>query len=117
MKLFLILSFLMSSAFASTIEGSKFESRHQKLITDAISKECAFMGSLAVVTSHTQVIQIDQGIRDMVFNTVFRGVVRIDQGVFDSYKITVESLYSDQYDHSSGNWGAYSVTSVKCEME
>ena len=117
MKLFLVLSFLMSSAFASTIEGSKFESRHQKLITDAISKECGYMRSLAVVTSHTQEIWIDQGIRDMVFKTVLSGVVRIDQGIFDYYKVTVESLYSDHYDHSSGNWGAYSVTSVKCEME
>jgi hypothetical protein len=40
----------------------------------------------------------------------------IDQGVFDTYKVIVESAIFSAYDHQAQDWGIIEVQSVKCTM-
>ena len=56
-----------------------------------------------------KVIRIDNGIHDRSYL-----INLTTQNSGDQYQIQVKSLYSDLFDHSSGNWGAYSVQSVHC---
>lgn len=49
-------------------------------------------------------------------STILTGKQRMDQNIYDTFTISVESLYSDMYDHTNKDWGVYSVESVKCEM-
>lgn len=113
MKIILTALLLLShTAFASG-----YEARHLEIIKKAIFTNCGHMSDLTQISSSETVIIVDQGIRDVEYVTQFSGVQRIDQGVFDVYKITVNSSFADMYDHSSRNWGVYSVETVKCELE
>ena len=111
------LSLLVAQSSLAAIINSNYQSRHQQIIEKAIQTNCGFFRDLTQVSSKAKVIQIDQGIQDVQYTTVFSGVQRIDQGVFDTYKIIVESEYSDHYDHEARDWGHFSVTSVKCELK
>jgi hypothetical protein len=111
---FSMISFQVASA---AIGGSDYHSRHQEIIEKFIRSECGIMRDLHQISSQEKVIVIDQGIRDVEYVTVLSGVQRIDQGIFDSYKIKVKSEFHDMYDHSSNDWGAYSVSSVTCELK
>lgn len=114
--LFLSLTLISTSAFAS-IRNTHYEARHVKAIETAIQKSCGKILELTQVHSESEVIQVDQGIRDVVYKTVLTGKKRIDQTLFDNYTITVNSSYGDAYDHQHRDWGIYFVDSVKCEME
>lgn len=108
--------FASLSSFAS-IRDSKYDARHIKAIKSAIVEKCGHIGELAEVSSSQEIIRIDQGIRDIRFTTVISGVQKIDQGIFDFFRITVSSYFSDSYDHEARDWGSYSVESLKCELE
>lgn len=109
-----IVSVLSVSAFAN-IENSKFEKRHQDLIKKSIIENCSMRrASFVELSNKTKTIRVDQGIIDYEYETVLEVTDRVDQGVSDLYTVTVKSSYSDMYDHSSQNWGAYSVESVNC---
>lgn len=111
------LMILSTESFASII-NSDYEKRHQQVIESAIASECQIIvKNLTQILSKEEVIRVDNGVEDIHFTTVLKGLRKIDQGVFDNYKITVKSTYSDSYDHNSGDWGAYTVQSIKCEME
>ncbi len=111
---FLTIALLTSQVTFATIKNSNNEARHQALIEAAIQDKC---GSFYDITQYSQTetaVRIDNGIVDVKFVTVMYGKSRLDQYIFDEYKLTVESEKSDMYDHATGNWGAYSITAVSC---
>jgi VIT1/CCC1 family predicted Fe2+/Mn2+ transporter len=116
-KMLLLTSLLLSQVSFAAISESKLELRHQALIENAIDANCGSFRELTEVNTSEVVIQIDQGIRDIKYTTVLTGLQRMDQNIFDRFAIIVESEYADMYDHSTQNWGAYSVTKVSCRME
>jgi hypothetical protein len=72
--------------------------------------------SLTLLKTTEQVVQVDQGVRDVYYNSQFTMSVRIDNGVFDQYTVTVKSAVFDQYDHKNATWGAFQVLEVSCTM-
>lgn len=113
----LSLALMISTASFASIRDSHYETRHVKAIETAIQKNCGKLKDLTQVSSASEVIQVDQGIRDVIYKTVLTGQKRIDQTLFDNYTITVISTYADAYDHNHRDWGIYGVDSVKCVME
>lgn len=117
MKLVSILSLAALSFSALAINNSSLEPRHQAAIEAAVKKQCDMKKlSLTEIESEATPNRIDQGILDYEYVTVLEGKNQFDQGQFDYYRVTVESYYSDSYDHDARDWGSYSVSSVKCEL-
>lgn len=106
---------LIQQAFAS-IPNSKLEARHQNVIAQAIIKKCFHYSDIEELSSRSEMIEIDQGIRDYSFISEYQVRVWVDQGVFDDYRVIVQSYYADHYDHEARDWGHYSVESVKCDL-
>ncbi len=116
MKMFvLFFALFMQQAFAS-IPNSKLEPRHQRVVAQAIIDKCFYYSDIKELSSRFEVIQIDQGIRDLAYISEYEVRVWVDQGIFDDYRVIVQSYYADHYDHQSQNWGHYSVESVKCDL-
>lgn len=118
MKTFLmsvIVTLFTASAFAS-LENSAYTPRHQKTIRDAIVQTCLFRGEFTQKSTTAEEVHIDQGITDYDYTTVLTHQHRVDHEEFETFLITVKSHYSDMYDHEAQDWGAYSVSSVKCEL-
>lgn len=113
----LFFALALSQVSFAALSNSTYELRHQDLIENAIEKNCGHMRDLAVVESKEEIIRVDQGITDVKYVTVLTGQQRMDQNIFDTYTITVSSDFADMYDHSSKEWGAYFVSSVKCIMQ
>lgn len=113
----LFLTLVTSKVSYAALANSTFELRHQNLIETAIETNCGTMRDLTVVESKEEIIRVDQGITDVNYVTVLTGKQRMDQNIFDTYTITVTSEYADMYDHSTKEWGAYFVSSVKCIMQ
>ncbi len=112
----LTIALLASQVTFATIKNSNNEARHQALIEAAIQDKC---GSFYDITQDSQTetaVRIDNGIVDIKFTTVMYGKSRLDQYIFDEYKLTVESEKSDMYDHTTGNWGYYGIISVSCVL-
>ncbi len=117
MKLVSILSLAALSFSALAINNSSLEPRHQAAIEAAVKKQCDMKKiALTEIESEATPNRIDQGILDYEYVTVLEGKNQFDQGQFDYYRVTVESYYSDSYDHDARDWGSYSVSSVKCEL-
>lgn len=114
MHSFILLVSLLSSlsSFANSLEP-----RHSKMIEMAISSQCGRMFSLDLINTKSTLLMRDNGNQIIGFISKFEGARRIDQGVFDYLEITVESTYADGYDHSAGDWGLFSVDSVRCELK
>jgi hypothetical protein len=110
--------FLSQVSFAA-ITGSDYEPRHQALIENVVAVACAggYVGKLTQVSSLVVEDRVDNGIVDRYFTTELGYNVRIDQGVYDYYRVTVKSLLADAYDHETKNWGIYSIESVVCELQ
>ena len=105
---------LMANANASIL-GSELEHDHQLLIQEGIEKSCQVKPfSLEQISSQETIVRIDQGIRDVYFTTQLEMKVKIDQGVFDTFKVVVKSALFDHYDHANKRWGAYAIESVEC---
>jgi len=111
------LTLISSNLTFASIANSSLEKKHQDVIEKAIEKNCGFFRDLTEVRSEATVIRVDQGIIDVKYSTVFTGLQRMDQNIFDTYIITVESDYADTYDHASKDWGIYSASNVTCTME
>ncbi len=111
---FITLALVFSlNSFASIAD---LETRHLILIKNTIQEKCGNFKNLVVTNVEKKEIYIDQGIVDAEYLVILNGEQRLDQNIFDPFKITVKSEYADMYDHSSKEWGAYFVKSVKCEM-
>lgn len=112
----LILSLLLStSAFA--INDSALDVRHQMVIKKAILKECSLQRTqLKEIRTFANARRIDQGILDFDYITELEAEEWIDQGIKDYYRITIESHYSDSYDHSTKEWGIYYISSITCKL-
>jgi hypothetical protein len=117
MKLVLVLLALVANVSSAVeISGSDYAGRHVRAIDRAIINNCGYFWDYVLVSSEAEVTQVDQGIRDVKYFSVISAVRRIDQGIWDNYKITVVSGYADMYDHAEKDWGVYTVKSVRCEL-
>ena len=117
MKAFFSLA-LVAISFSATAEvrGSSFEVYQQKMISEVVANQCGISSDLSQL-SHAEVIdQVDQGIRDVYMTTVFEANVRVDQMIFDSYLVKVNSVLADGYDHSNQVWGLFTVQNVTCHQ-
>lgn len=116
MKAFLLAVALLASQTAfSEIKASTFEARHQSLIEKAVYDKCGLNGPMTLVSTTEKADRVDQGITDIYYTTELSVKSTVDQYVTFFSKVVVESVKFDMYDHSTQNWGAYSVTSVTCE--
>ena len=110
----LSIALLTSQICFAQIKNSKNETRHQSLIEASIQDKCGSFYNLTQYSQTESTVQIDNGIADIKYTTVIYGYSALDQYATEEYKLTVESVKSDMYDHASGQWGAYAVTSVSC---
>jgi hypothetical protein len=106
---------LIGSQAFSAIQNSKLELRHQELIQNSLLQSCGSFRNLKEVQTTVIQQQVDQGIIDYYFTSLFHFTIRVDNGVFDQYKALVRSSYHSAYDHQSGHWGLYQVNQVNCE--
>ena len=117
MKLtFIAFVFTLMTVLSANASTASFSSRHMKKITDAIAKKCYLTGKLQEVATQTRVDRVDQGIIDYYYKSEFLMEVRVDQGLYDTYKVKVDSAIFDAYDHADQDWGIITVDSVSCEM-
>lgn len=116
-NLVLALSLAATNVSMAAISNSALEKRHLEVIEKAIEKNCGYFRDLTELQTTATVIHVDQGIQDVKFSSILTGLQRMDQNIFDSYIINVESEYSDTYDHASKDWGIYSISNVTCTME
>lgn len=106
-----ILSFNLNAA-----TDSNYSSRHLVKIKEAIAKKCALKGKFVQVSSVVEEVEVDQGVTDYNYKTVFKHRDWIDQGIFDDYSVEVISHYAAMYDHVARDYGFYHVSSVECTM-
>ncbi len=112
-SLILFFTALMSFSSLATIQNSQLELRHQNLIEKSIMDHCQLSnGSIVEINTKTTAIKVDNGITDFKFETLLEVHQRVDQNLFDVYKVTVKSSYASGYDHSSQNWGTYLVDEI-----
>jgi hypothetical protein len=114
---FIVLFLIFTQAALASIPGSDLEVRHQELIMKAIDNKCGSMFNLKQIKSTAKEIRIDQGIIDFEFITVIEGTLKIDQGFFVDYLVTVKSYYSSSYDHEAQDYGVYSIDDLSCDLK
>lgn len=102
---------------SANIQHNELEQRHATLIKTSLDEACGLFRNLEIVSVSVKDIHVDQGITDKNFTTILTGEQKMDQNIFDTYIIEVQSSYSDMYDHSNKDWGVFSVESVKCIMQ
>lgn len=108
---------LLFSLSSFAIKNSQLDSRHQQVIKKSVMEHCHLRRSqFEEMNTNAIARRVDQGILDYDYTTVLKVSEWIDQGLTDSYKVTVQSDYSDSYDHETRQWGIYSVSSVRCEL-
>lgn len=112
---FILATLVSVSAFA--IENSKLTKRHQEVIKKAVYESCSLHNAIfeeikSIETPH----RIDQGILDYSYVTILKAVNSLDDNTQVNYLLTVESYYSDSYDHNDRDWGIFLVNSVYCEL-
>lgn len=107
---------LGQSAYAE-ISNSSYDQRHQAMLEVAIFSACEVAhGRMEQVASQQIERRVDSGVTDVYFSTEIRLSVKVDQGVFDHYKVITRSIKSSAYDHDAKDWGIYSIESVRCEL-
>ncbi|MCM2351848.1 MAG: hypothetical protein NDI69_17675 [Bacteriovoracaceae bacterium] len=113
-----LLAVLSLSAHAD-VRNSKLEKRHQNLIKKAVFAKCdIYRGFIYEFGTKITPKKIDQGITDYEYETVLEANEEIDQGQYNTYKVTVKSSYSDGYNHPDQTWGSYSVDAIsECELQ
>jgi hypothetical protein len=108
-SLVFVATVLVSQMALSAIKFSNYEQRHQEVIEKAILRDCGLSGLVIQLSSDEEVINVDQGIRDVNYTTEIMVRVGLVQ-----HPVTVKSAYADMYDHANKNWGVYSVEQVSC---
>lgn len=106
-KSFLIILFMSLSAQAQ-IKNSNLETRHQDLVATAVFNKCGLQ-DLVQLSVEVELNVVDNGIVDQLFKIELAA-----ENGSGAYRVLVQSLFSDHYDHSTQNWGAYSVQQVQC---
>ncbi|MCM2353061.1 MAG: hypothetical protein NDI63_05535 [Pseudobdellovibrio sp.] len=107
--------FVCTTAQAEIL-NSNYDSRHQTMLEQASLNACGVNGGkLTQLSSSVVKHNVDQGIIDYYFTTELELTVRIDQGVYDTYKVSVNSMLADAYDHAAQDWGIYSVEAISCK--
>jgi hypothetical protein len=101
--LFLILSFNLQAK----IIGSSYEADHQNLIEKALYTQCGYHpNDVTQIASKVNVVRIDQGVIDTYYTTDLEVKIHIDQRAFDVYNVRVESM---------SIYSFYQILSVKCQ--
>lgn len=110
------IALLIGTAAQAQILNSEYDSRHQNMLEQASLKACGVYGGKLTQLS-TSVVKhvVDQGIIDLYYTTELELTVKIDQGVYDTYQVTVKSLLASAYDHTAQDWGIYSVEAISCK--
>lgn len=116
-KVCLLLGLIASQASFAALNDSIYTTTHDKKIEEAIFLSCGKLNDLTVISTSKTEIRVDQGILDFDYKTVLTGTLRVDQGLYDSYIINVDSSYSDSYDHATSEWGSYFVNAVDCQIQ
>jgi hypothetical protein len=98
------------------IDGPELSPRHQAVIAKAVAEKCSLSGKLTEVFTDVRLDRVDQGVIDYYYTSEFTLINHIDQGVFDTYKVIVESALLSAYDHNAQDWGVISVQSVECSL-
>lgn len=107
---------LLATSAQAEVLNSQYEARHQAMLKKASLEACQVnRGKLTQISSSVIADQVDQGITDYYFTTELELTVKIDQGVFDTYKVTAQTLLASAYDHDAKDWGIYSVQSITCQ--
>jgi len=87
-------------------------------IESAIVKSCGISTDALIQKSDLETPdQIDNGIRDVHYTTVFETQLEIAKNTFEVRRIIVQSFYADMYDHQAQEWGSYSVQNVNCNAQ
>ncbi len=118
-SLFLSVVILLASTIASAdeiIKNSSFTEYQNQKVAQAILHECQIGDRLEVVSQEERIDRVDQGITDVYYTTKMTGIKFYDQGRYNDYKITVESVLFSGYNHNTKDWGTFSVLSVKCDL-
>jgi hypothetical protein len=115
---FILVLFMFSVATPSFayIDGPELSPRHQAVIAKAVAEKCSLSGKLTEVFTDVRLDRVDQGVIDYYYTSEFTLINHIDQGVFDTYKVIVESALLSAYDHNAQDWGVISVQSVECSL-
>ncbi len=115
MKTILFSAALLLSVNANAlIQNSTFELRHQEAIELAVQSRCGIYKELTQLSYQQDIVKVDNGITDLYFDIRLESKDSQYPNHYPQYDVTVKSLLSDMYDHSTGNWGAYSVLDVVC---
>lgn len=113
------LSILMIAVSAQAeVSDSNYDSRHKGLLKIASLDACGVhRGNLTQLSSTVVARKVDQGITDYYFTTELELTVKIDQGMYDTYRVSVNSVLADGYDQVAKEWGIYSVESASCTLQ
>lgn len=113
----LTIALLVGTVAQAKIADSQYDARHQAMLTDASLRACGVAGGKLTELSSSVVRQkVDQGIVDLYFTTELELVVKIDQGMFDTFTVKAQTMLADGYDHAAQDWGMYSVQAISCEL-
>ncbi len=109
---------LLVAAFTFSVNAApvKLSARHMKLIERAVAQKCYLHGELQLLENVETVDRIDQGVIDYYYASTFLTRQRVDQYIFDTYKVVVNSAIFSAYDHDAGDWGLIEVQSVSCKQ-
>lgn len=118
-SIFIVVAALsLGVAAQAEISNSEYDARHQALLEKAIFKACGVgNGRLTQLSSTETGRQVDQGVIDLHFATELELTVKVDQGVYDTYRVTAQSEMCPAYDHEAKDWGIYAIESVACELQ
>ncbi len=106
---------ILSSTSFGQIQNSTLSARHQQKIIQSIYEKCHLSPLLTQLSSESEIVIVDNGIRDEYFSTTLKGVVGIDQYAVDKYYISVQSVIFDHFDHQAQEWGGIEIKNVKCQ--
>lgn len=104
----ILTALFISFSAQAQIKNSNLETRHQDIVATAVFNQCGLQ-ALVQVSVQVEQIVIDNGIVDQLFKIELAA-----KNSSGAYRVLVQSLLSDHYDHSTQNWGAYSVQQVQC---
>ncbi len=112
-QIILLLTLAAAQICQAEITNASYDRAHTSIIAEAIKQKCNVDGAMRITASTEQSVSVDNGITDIYYTTEVQIQEKMDQ--FSSATMaSVKSMKSDMYDHSTKNWGAYSVISVEC---
>ena len=103
-----LLILLTTLTTQAQIKNSNLETRHQDVVASAVFDKCGLQ-DLVQVSMQVEINVVDNGIVDQLFTIELAA-----ENDSRAFRVQVRSILADHYDHSTQNWGAYSVQQVQC---